>query len=1258
MYTSCRRTRICVVLLFTIHIIHCHAKGKWARAYPASPFGDYCFPTYVKRWGFHPNWAAEAHKSAQSKLLQYPTEGWMGEPLQAQGIPIQAHMEWDSVTGEPSIENAQRAQCQEDDQPPAPPWACIMVINSETADVMPCSGKESAIILQGPKTAIPLVKSSDVPAGVLALFNQIHHAASFPNGYADIIHRNDGSPQLKQAQGFCCSENIVPTLHGNTWTEEWEYPYLKIFMEGNFTVKVTNTDILNTFLSFDQAWGQTTAPIRINKKVITTRAPVSGPTEPLSQVYGTTIRCPIDAQMGGDITAEDCVEWNIDNNGKKVTYISEYPFSLAKQRKTYFKEDTEMIVLTNAQMSAISVGLFDNLEMLRSIDLSHNIFKDIPSLGLGSAFIEALDISYNELETLNIYTFRDMIKLTVLKANNNKIRYLEPNIFEMMLLQQLYLNNNSLSVLPQGLFTTIPTSMLYLEVLDLRHNNLQMLSDRDFFNYSANLEQFLLDGNPLKDISPFLNQLPSYEILIDDKSGSTEAKPKQIPIQVKPQSKIKKFTVDFSLATSITNELFVNMISLEHLEMKVSITVASQLTYDLFVPMGGTLQELHLWTEDAFRIPNNFLHPCQALETIEWTRSGLLSIKNRFVGLQNLKHLDLSGNIIFTLSAGVFDDLKNLAYLDVSENNIEYIHPNAFKYTDKLKHVLMSMNQLKTLSKAVFTKLHDPENPDIPVSQRRIIRELNLVNNPISCVPIWMEGPESNWASSILKYTSLYGPPPGYCTLCGVGYYSARFDNEGNDCEPCPEGALCPYDHDEDKGTFPWTLIWCEPGTYVERGKGMTLDDCEACPAGHYCPGEGEIYPCTQVGEVCEGGCIDTCYTCPSGTFASHDHTKCHSCDRGYYSNDGLKCHMCPAGTYGDMEGLTNASCSGLCAIGHYCLEGSTVSTQHKCPAATYGNTEGLTNKWCSGLCEIGSYCPEGSVSRYGVQCPAGRYGSKPGLGEPECSGPCSPEHWCPVGSVSPINIKCSNGNISRAGDPNCYQCAPDHYNNKNRWPTCTNCAGSRTFNSSVSGVVINDIDQCESCPLGTYNLTINPYSIYEVSECRECPPGTYNNKWFSDTKDDCKPCPVNTYSDIPGISSPYLCNKCPLGTFSNVTGAVSMKVCIPCPAGKYFLEGIDAELSRDIDVVCKYCPSGSWTDGSDGICHLCEVGYWSNIEGRTSPCIEICDKGYLCPAGSTDPRMFILPQGHDLPILAYPFWIGTLFCFCVSSTVLLFKLA
>lgn len=186
---------------------------------------------------------------------------------------------------------------------------------------------------------------------------------------------------------------------------------------------------------------------------------------------------------------------------------------------------------------------------------------------------------------------------------------------------------------------------------------------------------------------------------------------------------------------------------------------------------------------------------------------------------------------------------------------------------------------------------------------------------------------------------------------------------------------------------------------------------------------------------------------------------------------------------------------------------------------------------------------------------------------------------------------------------------------------------------------------------------TNNDFQIGHELYVRDVTP-QYNNKWFSDSKADCTLCPKNTWSGTPGITSPYECTKCELGTFSDIKGASDIKTCKHCPAGTYFKEPEDSLLVYEPDVVCHSCPAGSWSSGVDGICHLCPIGYWAGLERRKKPCDEICEKNYLCPVGSVDARMFTLPQGNDLPVLEYPFWVGSSLCFTVAFTVLLFRVA
>lgn len=619
----------------------------------------------------------------------------------------------------------------------------------------------------------------------------------------------------------------------------------------------------------------------------------------------------------------------------------------------------------------------------------------------------------------------------------------------------------------------------------------------------------------------------------------------------------------------------------------------------------------------------------------------------------NKNIITLTSNILFIHRPGdVFDELTELTELDLSYNQISTIQTETFKLTRKLSRLDLSSNRLTYIFKAVFIHAHNPY-PEDP-ADKRLLSYLNLADNPLKCVPYWMEGPNSRWYRRIQHYTKVYKPDSiGYCTLCPLGQYAASFANEGYDCQPCPVGGICRYDHDENYGTFSWTIEWCDPGDFVEEGKGKSLTDCEPCPPGHYCPGEGAIYACYKVGEVCEGGCDDKCYVCNEGQFANHDHTKCLLCPKGTYGKDGFSCHPCPPGSYGNTPGYTNESCAGLCDLGHYCPSGSKSSTEIPCPAGTYGDERGLFNSHCSGLCEIGAYCPEGSISSEGIPCAAGRYGSLPGQKNAQCSGPCSPEHWCPSGSVLPTNVKCGPRDISRVGDTHCYECAPDAYNTQ-REPKCTYCDGKRSWQAAITPK--DNLDACPGCPLGTYNYTVNPGSIWSISECRECAPGYWNDRRGSFSIHDCKPCPVNTYSDQPGLTSKYLCEECPLGTFSNVTAATDISVCMHCPAGTFFAEGVETNLARSMDVMCRPCKAGSWSSGNDGICHLCETGYWSDEIGRKYPCHQVCDPRYLCPAGSTHPKMFILAQGNELPTLSTQFWSFLFSCLSGSIILLLFR--
>jgi hypothetical protein len=68
-----------------------------------------------------------------------------------------------------------------------------------------------------------------------------------------------------------------------------------------------------------------------------------------------------------------------------------------------------------------------------------------------------------------------------------------------------------------------------------------------------------------------------------------------------------------------------------------------------------------------------------------------------------------------------------------------------------------------------------------------------------------------------------------------------------------------------------------------------------------------------------------------------------------------------------------------LCPLGHYCVGG----VLFQCPSGRFGASEGLSSAACSGVCAAGYYCPDGSTSAK----------------EFECGGV---DKWCPEGSSWP----------------------------------------------------------------------------------------------------------------------------------------------------------------------------------------------------------------------------------------------------------------
>ena len=160
-------------------------------------------------------------------------------------------------------------------------------------------------------------------------------------------------------------------------------------------------------------------------------------------------------------------------------------------------------------------------------------------------------------------------------------------------------------------------------------------------------------------------------------------------------------------------------------------------------------------------------------------------------------------------------------------------------------------------------------------------------------------------------------------------------------------------------GSSSWS--WSRPGvpfsqSYFLSGQPDISTGSRACAA--FCSGSNPAWCDENCGSqrpfICEYQAL-----CQKGEYMDSSR-KCNPCQAGRYydgyANQPNSCLPCPAGRYGTATGEPSSQCTGACAKGHYCPQGSTSATAAKCPAGRYGATNGLGAASCSGLCSPGKY--------------------------------------------------------------------------------------------------------------------------------------------------------------------------------------------------------------------------------------------------------------------------------------------------------------
>lgn len=256
-----------------------------------------------------------------------------------------------------------------------------------------------------------------------------------------------------------------------------------------------------------------------------------------------------------------------------------------------------------------------------------------------------LDLSLNSISYLPEKIFDHHPQLTSVNLARNTIGSVSPKVFvPLTQLRKLFLEENNIVVINSRLFSSLEK----LEILRLDGNKIEDVHNTSFENLVSLEELYLRDNH--------LDEIPS---LLFSKT-----------------TKLRVLDLSDNLIEYIHDGTFTHLRNLELLSLaKNRIRTLQSFSLSGLV----NLKELSL-------------------------RSNKLSVL-RATDLDavrfSLRELDLSSNILSTLTSNVFRGMGNLVNLNMSENNVELINDSAF-FGLSLDKLLLNSNKLTQLWRSSF----------------------------------------------------------------------------------------------------------------------------------------------------------------------------------------------------------------------------------------------------------------------------------------------------------------------------------------------------------------------------------------------------------------------------------------------------------------------------------------------------------------------------------------------------------------------------